>query len=222
MSKLCLNGFWGKFAQRSNLAQTTLVGEPEEFLRMMFSGQYDINYFRFINDKTTMVQWKYNERCVVLPRSVNNIFVAAFTTAYARLTMYRYLERLRERVLYTDTNSLIYLVKEGETPLELGDYLGQLTDELGSDSIQEFAAAGPKSYAYQTRNQKKVVLHVKGIMQTWECCDLVNFDSVRELVEGYLNDSKDEEEGAIEIPQHNIMRDKRDFSLKNSTFRKKV
>ncbi len=100
VSKLSLNGFWGKFAQRSNLAQTTLVGEPEEFLRMMFSGQYDINYFRFINDKTTMVQWKYNERYVVLPRSVNNVFVAAFTTAYARLTMYRYLEQLRESPLY--------------------------------------------------------------------------------------------------------------------------
>ncbi|TWW54262.1 hypothetical protein D4764_0293330 [Takifugu flavidus] len=36
---------------------------------------------------------------------------------------------------------------EGEKPLELGNYLGDLTDELDGDSIQEFAAAGPKSYA---------------------------------------------------------------------------
>ncbi|TWW55982.1 hypothetical protein D4764_09G0010320 [Takifugu flavidus] len=50
---------------------------------------------------------------------------------------------------------------EGEKPLELGNYLGDLTDELDGDSIQEFAAAGPKSYAYQTRNKKKVVMRVK-------------------------------------------------------------
>lgn len=88
--------------------------------------------------------------------------------------------------------------------------LGDLTNELGGDSIQEFVAAGPKSYAYQTRNEKKVVMRVKGITQTLECCERVNFDSVRELVEGYLHNSR---EGVMEIPQHSIRRDKREFVL---------
>ena len=70
------------------------------------------------------------------------------------LKLHSYLERLQENVLYINT-SLIYVVKDGETPLELGNYLGDLTDELGGDSIQEFMAAGPKSYAYKTRNRKK-------------------------------------------------------------------
>jgi len=67
------------------------------------------------------------------------------------------------------------VVKKGETPLEMGNYLGDLTDELDGDSIQEFVATGPKSYAYQT----KVAMCVKGIPQTQECCELVNFDRVR-------------------------------------------
>lgn len=63
------------------------------------------------------------------------------------------MERLQERVLYIDTDSLIYVVREGETPLELGNYLGDLTDELGGDTIQEFVASGPKSYTYKIKNQ---------------------------------------------------------------------
>ena len=85
-----------------------------------------------------------------------------------------------------DTDSLIYAVKNGETPLELGNYLGDLTDELGGDSIQEFVSTGPKSYTYQTRNQKKVVLRMKGITQTQVSCEQVKSDSVKQLVEWYM------------------------------------
>ena len=218
MSKLCLNSLWGKFAQKNILTQTTLVKSEEEFFDLVFSGKYEVKYFSFLSDKTAMVQWNYSKGCVVPPSKVNNVFIAAFTTAYARLKMYGYLERLQERVLYTDTDSLVYVVKEGETPLELGAYLGQLTDELGGDSIQEFASAGPKSYAYQTRQEKKTVLRAKGITQTQECCDRINFDSVKELVEGYLERS---EEGVIDTPHQQVVRDKRGFLLRNSSFQKK-
>ncbi|GLD55523.1 uncharacterized protein AKAME5_002856900 [Lates japonicus] len=34
-------------------------------------------------------------------------------------------------------------------------------------------------------------MRVKGITQTKECCERVNFDSVRELVEGYLRNSRE-------------------------------
>ena len=110
------------------------------------------------------------------------------------------------------------MVKKGETPLKLGNYLGDLTDELGGDTIQEFVAAGPKSYAYQTKKQKKILMRIKGITQMHECNEKVNFDSIRELVEGYLGDSG---ETVIETPQRTIRRDKKRFLLKNATFLKK-
>ncbi|GAA6228947.1 uncharacterized protein LOC109143113 isoform X1 [Lates japonicus] len=218
VAKLCLNSLWGKFAQRDNLLKTNIVSDPEEFFSYLFSGKYQIEYFDILDSDRALIRWKYADRCVQPPGKQSNIFIAAFTTAHARLKLYSYLEKLQERVLYIDTDSLIYVVKEGETPLELGNYLGDLTDELGGDSIQEFVVAGPKSYAYQTRNFKKVVMRVKGITQTKECCERVNFDSVRELVEGYLRNSR---EGVIEIPQHSIRRYKKGFVLKNLSFNKK-
>ncbi|KAG8009277.1 Ferric-chelate reductase 1 [Nibea albiflora] len=143
--------------------------------------------------------------------------IIAVILSFSFIKLYSYLEQVQENVLYMDTDSLIYVVKEGDTPLKLGNYLGDLTDELDGDTIQEFAAAGPKSYAYQTKQKKKVVLRVKGITQTKECCEQVNFDTVRELVEGYLEGSRG---GVIETPHHNIRRDKKTFLLKNCSFQK--
>ncbi|XP_035981580.1 uncharacterized protein LOC118556952 [Fundulus heteroclitus] len=218
VAKLCLNSFWGKFAQRNDLAQTTIVTDSAEFFNFLFSGKYTVSYFHFLNDDMCMIQWKYNKRCISPPNKVNNVFIAAFTTAHARLKLFTCLEPLQERVLYIDTDSLIYVVKPGQTSLELGNYLGDLTDELGGDTIQQFVSTGPKSYAYQTRNQKKVVMRCKGITQTQECSERVNFDSVKELVESYLQGSTG---GVLEAPQHTIRRDKRNFQLKNTTFQKK-
>jgi len=152
-----------------------------------------------------MLQWSYNKRCIAPPNKVKNVFIAAFTTAYARLKQYSYLELMQDKIFYIDTDSLIYVVKKGGK-LSGGD----LTDELGGDTIQEFVAAGPKSYAYQTKIQKNVSMRVKGITQTHECSEKVNFDSVKELVEGYLADSR---ETVIETPQRTIRTDKKRFLL---------
>ena len=49
-----------------------------------------------------------------------NVFVAIYTTAHSRLKLCEGLETLQERVLYFDTDSLIYSTKPGEAELELG------------------------------------------------------------------------------------------------------
>ncbi|KAI3371566.1 hypothetical protein L3Q82_023594, partial [Scortum barcoo] len=75
--------------------------------------------------------------------------------------LYGYLERW-ERTFSTQIPTQLNLraVKEGDSPLELGNYLGDLTDKL--------------------------VLRVKGITQTHQCSECINFDRVKELVDGYL------------------------------------
>lgn len=59
---------------------------------------------------------------------------------------------------------------------------------------------------------------MKGIRQTRECSEWVNFDSMSELVESYLSGMKEME---LETPQHGIQRDKSRFVLKNRMFQKK-
>lgn len=49
-----------------------------------------------------------------------NIFIAIFTTAHARLKLYSALETLQGRVLYYDTDSVIYKWRPRQTEIPLG------------------------------------------------------------------------------------------------------
>lgn len=87
---------------------------------------------------------------LVPPSKVNNVFIAAFITTYARL--------------------------DGEAPFETGEYLGQLTGEMAAFKN---LLPQVQIYAYQTRRGKKTVLPAKGITHTQENGEKVNFDCKR-------------------------------------------
>ena len=91
-----------------------------------------------------------------------NIFVASFTTSWARLHLNKALQLLGERVLYYDTDSVIYLEELGQPKPLLGDYLGEFTSELETeDYIEEFVTGGPKNYGDKTK-KGKVECKVRG------------------------------------------------------------
>ena len=74
------------------------------------------------------------------------IFIAAFTPSYARLELYSLLEKLDRRVLYTDTDSAIFVTRLGDWVPPLGPFLGDFTNELpDGDSIAQFVSGGPKT-----------------------------------------------------------------------------
>ena len=63
--------------------------------------------------------------------------------------------------------------------LYVGDYLGDLTDELGGGGryVKEFVSTGPKSYCYRD-NSDRCVFKFKGIMKTLHNLKEVNFESM--------------------------------------------
>ena len=115
-----------------------------------------------------------------------NIFIACFTTCWARLRLYDALDMLGDRVLYYDTDSIIYVENlddpEEQQP-ELGDYLGDFTNELKppTDYIVEFASAGPKNYGYVTAAGKKEC-KVKGFSLNTEGSRYINYQLLRDNV----------------------------------------
>ena len=108
ISKLCLNSLRGKFGQRSNMAQTKYVTEAFEFYELLLDDKLDNLNIQFINNN--MVQMTYNLKDQFVDNSKSmNIFVTAFTTSHARLMLYDKLEFLGNKVLYFDTDSIIYV-----------------------------------------------------------------------------------------------------------------
>ena len=62
--------------------------------------------------------------------------------------LYDKLDYLPKKVLYFDTDSIIY-ADDGMKHIETGDMLGDMTDELSSKNITNFVSTGPKSYSFK-------------------------------------------------------------------------
>ena len=62
-----------------------------------------------------------------------NVYIACFTTSHARLILYDKLDHLNEKVLYFDTDSIIY-ADDGTKQIETGD----MTDEISGKGITQF------------------------------------------------------------------------------------
>ena len=110
-----------------------------------------------------------------------NVFIAAFTTSHARLKLYEALEKLDDRVLYYDTDSVIYKTQAGQEKLPLGDYLGQFTDETDGDPIVEFCSGGAKNYGYLTRGGK-VECKVRSFSLNYETKQRLNYYTMKENI----------------------------------------
>ena len=154
--------FIGKFAQRSNLTKVDMVYEPKRFFELLYADEFEVTDARIVNDNALEVHYKCVDEFVQQNNKVN-VVVAAFTTAYARLKLYDLLDLLQERVLYYDTDSVIYVHKPNKPDPPLGSYLGDLTDELNGDYITSFVSGGPKNYAYRTK-KGKTETKIRGIM----------------------------------------------------------
>ncbi|KAL1280074.1 hypothetical protein QQF64_014674 [Cirrhinus molitorella] len=216
--KLILNSLWGRFCLREGLPTTEIVTDPEQFARHIFGTEYDIRHFSFVSDTVAIVQWSYAYGKAAQTRDIN-VFLGAFTTAHARLELYELMDRLGDRLLYCDTDSLIFTSKDGEYEPPLGPYLGELTDEIGDgDHIIEFCSSGPKSYGYKTA-KGKVCMKAKGITLNAVNSETVRLDSLIELVDQYVKGRDDSRH--ILAHADTIVRNKKRFTLHNKSVVKK-
>lgn len=84
------------------------------------------------------IQWESAKEFVAQDASTN-IFLASFTTAWARLKLYDEMDKLGRDVLYHDTDSIIYSSNGNNDP-PLGNFLGDFTDELNGGLIKTFVS----------------------------------------------------------------------------------
>lgn len=73
-----------------------------------------IHRIEIVNDQMIEICHAFQDDCDPVQTNVN-IFVACFTTSYARLELYNALDILQQRVLYFDTDSIIYTQKPAES-----------------------------------------------------------------------------------------------------------
>ncbi|XP_072050213.1 uncharacterized protein [Amphiura filiformis] len=217
-SKMCLNSLYGKFGQRNNLPSKRYVENIGQLWYHLDSPEYEVHDVRFISDDCAQLHFtKANE--FVLPSKHTNVVIAAWTTSLARLQLYKYLKALQRRVCYYDTDSVIFVSKKNPPPGEyeplLGNYLGDLTNEIsGDDEMEEFISAGSKNYTYRLKSGE-TVSKVRGFTLNFHASQQINFDSIKAMVLG---------EGQQEIVVHNehqIVRNMSTITIHNKPMSKK-
>ena len=199
------------------MTKTEMVTEPKVVFDYLDSDQYEVSDARMVNDKTVEVHYKKKDEFIEQNDKVN-IVIAAFTTAYARLKLYDLLDLLQERILYYDTDSVIYVHEPGKPDPPLGDYLGDLTDELDpGDYITTFILGGPKNYAYIT-NEGKTETKIRGITLNYAATKKINLDVMRHLVDSHVN-CHTEEKVTVDMP-FKITRDKKEKNIVTKRMKK--
>jgi hypothetical protein len=159
---------WGKLTQRNNRTKVKLIKDPHELYRVLATPGIDVANLVFASDEMVWASWSFVEEGVPNLCHTNEV-VAFYVTAGARLHLYSYLEKLQQRAIYCDTDSVLFVQPNDEAALvETGGNLAAITSELKPfEYIEEFVSGGPKIYAYKivnfATNQRKTVCKVRGI-----------------------------------------------------------
>jgi hypothetical protein len=112
-----------------------------------------------------------------------NVVLACFTTAHARLHLYQTLQPLGERVLYFDTDSIIYQHDPAQFNPTIVNSLGGWTYELEGDHITKYMSGGPKNYAYETQGGKSSC-KVKGLTLNYRASQIVSPATLEKMLMG--------------------------------------
>jgi hypothetical protein len=181
LAKLMLNSMWGFFGKRSGLGKTEYISKPERYFALLTDPRVDVKNIDLVNEEVAKVHY-VEEKAFRKDNKNTNVIIAAYTTAHARLKLYSILELLQERVLYYDTDSVVYRHREDLLNPPTGSYLGDLTDELDGDTIHTFVSGGPKNYAYSLVKSEKTCCKVKGFTLNHRSSKKINFKTMVELV----------------------------------------
>ncbi|XP_052806406.1 uncharacterized protein LOC128235642 [Mya arenaria] len=210
LAKLMLNAFWGKFGQRSNMQQVDIVDDPQTYFDKLTSDREEVTSVNFVSEEAVEMRWKYKEDFVET-NSKTNVIIAAYTTSQARLKLYSYLENLGTRALYADTDSVVFSSKHGDLKPILGDYLGDLTNEVPNNRIRTFVTGGPKNYGYELqypdKNGDRTHCKIRGITLNYKNLLNVNFNVLEQFVTKRPNAS------VSVVNAHKITRDRDNSQL---------
>ena len=198
IAKLCCNSFWGRLGMRDAFPRVEFVRTHEQLLCLFSDPHWNVTSIRYISPNCIAVLLTNKSVDTLEVTNNTNIYAAVFTTAYARIRLYEFLYKVGGRLLYCDTDSIIYeLSPNASENLPLGFHMGELTNELDEgEVIIRFVSGGPKVYAYIT-NKGKCVVKVKGFQITERTKSAFSFDNLWDIISSHISSHMDTNIGRV-------------------------
>ena len=222
LAKLMLNSFWGKLGQKHNLPQTVVVHDYDGLFKILNDKKLEVTGHQIVGEEFCIVTYKFkNDEDAKQGRQ--NLAIASFVTSQARAKLYRLVDQVesvrQDRVLYVGTDSCIFVERDGDPVIPLGDYLGELTDELDGGRCVKGVFCGPKNYGYEVvfpDGTSKTTIKVKGLTLNAQTLDMVNFPRMWEMVHEYWKGKCI----TAEVDQFQIVSNKYDHKVQSKWFKK--
>ncbi len=186
VAKSILCALYGKLGQSENKTSSQIISSHHvsDLYKIICDPTKILSDFHVLSEKTLIIEYSPREGSIHSGSSTN-VMVAAFIAAYGRLDEYELADACGQRLLYCDTDSVIYLAANPSHLLSTGPYLGQLTSELPPDTyIVTFLSTGPKSYGYILSNGENV-MKCKGFSLNIGALEVMNMESMRLMLCAY-------------------------------------
>nr|CAD2134306.1 unnamed protein product [Meloidogyne enterolobii] len=214
-AKLMLNNLWGRFSLRNfGLSQCAITDNPAELHKYYNDKSIEITGLDELTDEILLITY-IKKKDWIEEHNCSNVVISLWTTSAARIHLLRAMQKVVRttgcKLLYTDTDSLIFAHPINNCPLQLGPHLGELTDEYPSHNILEYCCGGAKQYGLQLRRKnqpggdKEYVLKVRGMTLNWDVLNNqgLQYNTFREQVLSY---AKTGENNPIDIIYPNFLR----------------
>lgn len=138
LAKILLNSLWGKFGQKDDMPTNEYITDPSKWFRMLkknMEGEIMLKSETMIDENTLYVQYVSKETRVS-SLNTTNVGLAGFVTSQARLRLYKELYKLDDKVIYCDTDSIVYKHDNKLYNTEQSDVLGGWEAETKSPIIE--------------------------------------------------------------------------------------
>lgn len=155
--KILINSGWGKHAESTQHEKMRFVDHNDQDQSNIFyddlqAKQKTLKQF-IVTDQETIFRYNEQESSANAQKHLHTTYLpcAVFVPMYGRLMLYNHLDKLGERVLMCDTDSIKYIDSPDPNAYQIkeGDCLGDWEDEGPST---EFVALCPKSYGQRPLN----------------------------------------------------------------------
>jgi len=153
-AKIVLNTIWGKHVETPIQPHNEIFNRITQFPKIqdLYENFNSRNYIYggSMAFGESRHLFKYTETGNIPMSSLRKGYAPAaiFVPAYGRLQLYEQMDKLGERVLYHDTDSIIYVSKPGEYDVPKSDVFGGWGEEkVSTRGIVEACFLGAKTYA---------------------------------------------------------------------------
>jgi hypothetical protein len=206
-AKTGLNSGWGKHAQRPQLEQSIVI----DYTNQESYNEQQALFANALTDRTKIKQfiplgpdkfmYKFLNQGLNEALNLRNSYLpaACFVPSYGRIQLWEQLNKLGDRVIMYDTDSVIFIHDPNEyNPVASKVWGGWEEEDISVKGITGVVCLCPKSYAIRCADPAYNVVKLKGLSQTRSTSKLLTYETAKKMV---LDNQRTKEEQVINVPQ---------------------